>query len=181
MRYLHSLDDTLFRARDENNDTALTLAGYYGSEEAVNYLITELKVDVRETGENGRNCFLSATEGGKIDMMRYLHSLDDTLCRARDENNDTALTLAGYYGSKESVEYLVTEPGWGIVPLLAKNCTGTGTALGGTGTALTRIGMHWVLIKMHVLPKILCLSTKNFEIRFRKHILNVLSALSGRQ
>ena len=42
---------------------------------------------------------------GKVDTMRYLHSLDDTLCQARDDNNDTALTL----GSKESVKYMITE------------------------------------------------------------------------
>ena len=98
MRYLHSLDNTLFRARDDDNATALTFASCYGSKGSVEYLITELKVDVQETGVNGRNCFMHAAVGGKVDTMRYLHSLDDTLCQARDDHNDTALTLASELG-----------------------------------------------------------------------------------
>ena len=55
-------------------DTALTLASEYGSKETVEYLITELKVDVRETGHQERNCFLNAALGGKIETLEYLYS-----------------------------------------------------------------------------------------------------------
>ena len=74
-------------------------------------MITELKVDIRETGYNGRNCFLSAVRGSKIDTMKYLHSIDETLCQARDITKSTALNLACLYSSKETIECLINEFG----------------------------------------------------------------------
>ena len=57
-------------------------------------LIEEFKVDIHELDFLARNCFMYAAAGGKHDTMRYLHSLDQRMCRCRDKNGWTALTLA---------------------------------------------------------------------------------------
>ena len=42
--------------------------------------------DIHELGYNGRNCFHSAVHGRKIDNMRFLHSIDPTLCKEKDKD-----------------------------------------------------------------------------------------------
>ena len=105
MKHLNSVDKTLRLARNCDHDTALTLASGTGSKEAVEYLITELEVDIHETGFHERNCFLRAAEGGKIETMRYLNSIDKTLSRTSGSDHSTSLTLASQYASKETVKY----------------------------------------------------------------------------
>merc|ERR1711972_1063132 len=103
------IDRNLCKRKDENGDTALTLASRYGSKETVELLIKEFNADIHELGFDGRNCFLMAAEGGKLDSMKYVHSIDKNLCKRIDKYGQTALTLAIYYGSKETVELLIEE------------------------------------------------------------------------
>ena len=107
LKFLHSVNKTLFQATDDNGDTALTLACTFGEKATVEWLISELRVNFHETGRFGRNCFLSAACGGKIEIMKYLHTVDEDLCQARDDDSNTALIIASRYGSKDSVEVLV--------------------------------------------------------------------------
>ena len=109
VEYLHSIDNTLIMAREHDGNTALCLATQLPSKDMVEYLITELKVDRYETGYKGRNCVLTAARTDKLEMLKYLHSIDHTLIMARDDDGDTALCLAGRNASKKTVEYLITE------------------------------------------------------------------------
>ena len=109
MRYLHSIDENLCKGKNEDGDTALTLASRFGSKETVELLIKEFNADIHELGFQGRNCFLSAASGDKHETMRFLHSIDGYLCKGKDKNGDTALTLASKFGSKETVELLIKE------------------------------------------------------------------------
>ena len=56
--------------------------------------MTEFKADIHELSFHGTNCFLGASEGGKHDTMKYLHSIDENLCKGKDKEGDTALTSA---------------------------------------------------------------------------------------
>ena len=59
--------------------TVLTIASCFGTKEIVELLIDHFKVDITETGFLYSNCFLTAVLGGKIETMKYLHSIDDKL------------------------------------------------------------------------------------------------------
>merc|ERR1712038_1589829 len=77
--------------------------------EAIQYLIEELEMNVNETGLFGRNCFLQAAEGGKIETMRYLNLVNPELKNDRDDDENTALSLAASHADLETVEFLVEE------------------------------------------------------------------------
>jgi ankyrin repeat protein len=110
MRYLHKyIDKSLCNARDEDGNTALTLACFFGLEETVKLLIEELKIDINANATNGRNCFLSAVSGGNIEVMGYLHSVDKNLCKGKDDNGNTALHCAVEHGWFEVTRILVEE------------------------------------------------------------------------
>ena len=69
MRYLNSVDETLIQERDDDDDnTALTLASEYGSKDTVEYLLTELKVDIHETGF--------------LEQQRYMMCNNQKFCRS---------------------------------------------------------------------------------------------------
>ena len=109
MRYLHSIDANLCKGKDEDGDTALTLASCYGSKETVELLIKEFNADVHELGYRGQNCFLRAVVGQKYDIMRYLYSVDPDLCHQQTQDGSTALSLARKINSKNTEKYLIRE------------------------------------------------------------------------
>jgi len=111
LRYLNSiLDDSVKKARDDNNNTALTLAARLGNKKTVQFFIEELNADPSDEGALGRNAFLAAAEGGKVDTLRYLNKIvDDSVKQARDDYNNSALTVAAICGNKESVQVLIEE------------------------------------------------------------------------
>ena len=61
---MHSIDKTFCEAKDDNDDTALTLASRLDLKETVELLINGCNVDIHQTGYYGRNCFLTAAIGG---------------------------------------------------------------------------------------------------------------------
>ena len=76
-------------------------------------MITELKFDVHETDHNQRNCFHVAAmceHSGNIDMMRFLHSIDNTLCRAKDAHGLTTWIICINAQSRLKVEFLLNLP-----------------------------------------------------------------------
>ena len=115
IKLLHKKDETLIFSKHkiiENHgvhffDTVLNFASRRSSKETVRFLIDEFKLDVRETGHKERNCFFAAIEGGKIDLLKYLHSVNETLVNATDDDGSTALIFASAVGSKESVQWLI--------------------------------------------------------------------------
>ena len=107
MNYLHLIDRNFSKCTDEDGNTALTLACEFSSTETVELLIKKYNADIHEIGFQGQNCFLRAAMGGRLDTMKYLHSIDENLCKGNDKRDDTALTLASWLGSKETVQFLI--------------------------------------------------------------------------
>ena len=83
-------DKNLLKLTHSNGATLFTAACEFDSKHNVEVFIEEFKVDIKETGFWGRNCFLKAASGGKIDTMKYLHSVDDTLFLEKDDQGYTA-------------------------------------------------------------------------------------------
>ena len=95
--------------RDENKDTALTLAAQHSDKDTVQFLIEEIRMNPTETGFQGRNCFLEAAYGGKIETLKYLNLKYPELKNERDDLGRTALTLAAKFADKDTVQYLIQE------------------------------------------------------------------------
>jgi len=96
----------LVEARDLNNETALTLASEFGSKETVELLIGELNADIHATNDSGYICFFSAFVGAKIETLRYLHSVDSSLCQQTDNNGNTVWNLVRSNTTKACIEFL---------------------------------------------------------------------------
>ena len=109
-KYLHSVDDTLIRARGDNGNTVLCLASQDSSKETVQWMIEEVKIDVNETSLGGLNCFHAAVLGGKIKTTEYLDSINPMLSQAQTINGETAWNFAVGIKSQTSVDYLIKRP-----------------------------------------------------------------------
>jgi len=72
--------------KSSKGDTAFTHACKFSELTTVQLFLNEFSSDIRETGYCGRNCFLSAASGGNNDTMKYLHSIDNKFCQAKDES-----------------------------------------------------------------------------------------------
>ena len=107
MRYLHSVDLNLCKATDREGNTALILASKFGLKETVELMIKEFDANIQEIDASGRNCFLVAAKADKVDTIRYLYSIDKTLCKRKDEDSNNVLTLASEHASAETVKLLI--------------------------------------------------------------------------
>ena len=105
LKYLHSLDKTLVKATNHDSDTALCIAVQESRNETIKNLLEDIKIDIKETCYNGRNCVLKAVSADRLDILKHLHSIDDTLIMAKDHDGETALCLACRFVSKSMVEY----------------------------------------------------------------------------
>merc|ERR1712159_191079 len=121
MRYLHSVDESLCKGKDEDGYTALALAIEYCSKETVELLITEFNADIHKLSYNGRNCVHCAViyeedlceydeedeyDIQKIqDILKLLHSIDDSLFRVKDLDGKTAFDL----GSRWMKKFMIDE------------------------------------------------------------------------
>jgi hypothetical protein len=103
IKYLHSKNDQLIHSVDENGRTAITIACGKADLETVK-LLEELGADVNYTLKpgpleihtefessmgiftyKGKNGFLCAAEGGKKDIIKYLHSKNDKFIHSKDK------------------------------------------------------------------------------------------------
>ena len=74
LKYLHSVDSTLRHCRDNDGNTALTLAVQYSNLATVKCCVEDLNCDPSEQSGTGLTPFLYAAHEGKIEVMRYLHN-----------------------------------------------------------------------------------------------------------
>ena len=99
-------------ARDDQNDTPLTLAALRGHSGVCHSLITEHGCSPNESGFVGRTLLHQACSRGHLGLLNKLitdYNLDPN---ARDDQNDTPLTLAVAYGGHSDVCHtLITEYG----------------------------------------------------------------------
>ena len=107
MKYLDSLDSDLKNDIDDYRNTALTLAAWEADLSTVKFLIETYNMKPQEKGAGGRNAFLSAAEGGKIEIMEFLYKFDPNLKNAKDDYGETALTLAAWQADVSTVKFLI--------------------------------------------------------------------------
>ena len=100
---------TLKNQRDNDNNNALTLAGYYADRKTIKFLLEELKMNVYEKGQNGRNCFLQAAIGDKYEILRYLSTNYPKVKNGRDYRGNNGLHLAAIFADTRTVKLLVEE------------------------------------------------------------------------
>merc|ERR1711912_42763 len=62
-------------------ETPLMVACAYETTETTKLLIDKFRADVEETDRFNNNCFHHALANVRFENMRYLHSLDATLCQ----------------------------------------------------------------------------------------------------
>ena len=82
LTYLHSIDEDLHKKVDNNGYSALLIASQYGYLKTVELLIQNFNADVYKVNLRGMNSFHLAVTTGKLDILKYLHSTDESLCRA---------------------------------------------------------------------------------------------------
>ena len=80
----------LFQSKDANKDTALTLACQYANKSIIELLIQEFNCKITETGENDKTCFIAAVQGGNIEIIEFVASLDGASCLKSDCDGKTA-------------------------------------------------------------------------------------------
>ena len=68
-----------------------------------------MEIQLNQTGPFGRNCFLSAAAGGKIEIMKYLNFQNSNLKTSKDWHNNTALSLALLGTKWNTIQFLLTE------------------------------------------------------------------------
>ena len=90
------------------------MAAYLASKPTVQFLIEKLKMNQTETGFLGRNCFMTAAYGGKIETLIYLNSNFPELKSKRDDQQSNALTLACTRAGKETIQFLIEEVGMSV-------------------------------------------------------------------
>ena len=97
------------------NHTLLTFTARYSNKDFVQFLIDDMRIqNINETGEYGRNGFLYAAHGEKIETMKYLNSKSPDLKKYRERERDrygeeTALTSACWASDIETVQFLIEE------------------------------------------------------------------------
>ena len=99
---------SLLTLRDNEGLTPLHTAGWSGSVELVEYLITQ-HCDVLDKDSNGRTILNIACNGGKLTLVKHLVEQYPSLLHMGDNEGLTPLHTAGWSGSVELVEYLITQ------------------------------------------------------------------------
>merc|ERR1712154_200860 len=95
--------------KDDSQGNALGSAARFADKNTVQFLVETLEVDETETGFNGRNCFLLAASGARIETMKYLNSKFPDLKNGKDDNQHTALTLAAELADKNTVQFIIEQ------------------------------------------------------------------------
>ena len=97
----------LLTMRDNEGMTPFHYAGWSGSVELTEYLIT-CHCDALDTASNGRAVLHIACQEGKLELVKHLVENYPALLTMRDKEEMTPLHHAGWSGSVELTEYLIS-------------------------------------------------------------------------
>ena len=105
IKLLHSKNNQCIHAEDCNGDTAVTLACKYSELKTVK-LLHDLGGDIKKPGQKGQNGLLVAATEGKINIIKFLHSVNSNLIHEKDQKGNNAVALASQYFQHETERYL---------------------------------------------------------------------------
>ena len=106
VKYLVECYPGLFNVKDNVGRTPLHCAGWSGSVELTEYLITR-HCDVFDTNCRGRTILHTACKEGKLTLVKHLVENYPDLLPMRDNKGMSSLHVAGYSGSVDLTEYLI--------------------------------------------------------------------------
>ena len=109
VKYLVGNYPALLTMRDIEGQTPLHHAGLSGSVELVNYLVHQQHCDVLDKDSYGRTILHTACNGSEQKVVKYLVENYPALLMIRDNKEQTPLHHAGWSGSVEHADYLVSE------------------------------------------------------------------------
>ena len=92
IRALLKKDIRLLKTTDKQNLTALQFAVTTSQLPTIKLLIEEFNADPKAAGPRGRNSFLWGV--GRVDVLRYLDSIESSLKHSKDNNGFGALSIA---------------------------------------------------------------------------------------
>ena len=101
------MQDKLSRETDYEGNTALHLACMFGHLEVVQYLASEIKIDLEILNLDGQTCIHLASKHGQFLIMQYLSSINANMSR-KNKNGNTPLHIACQHGYLNIVELLST-------------------------------------------------------------------------
>ena len=110
LKYLNAINSSLKYDLDSNKGSALTLAGLFGKQNTVEYLLDELKIDPLTNsgyGNEQRSVFLGAASQGNIILLKYLNTKFPNLKYERDSEQNNALGFACEFADKKTVQFLI--------------------------------------------------------------------------
>ena len=105
-------DDELKFQTDQNDETALTRCAFDGDEKTMRYLLEDLGLDIKQTGQYGRNVFhhavnvfLSAVSNKThgLQMAKSVNEKDGELKFQKGQNGETASTLSAWDGDEKTM------------------------------------------------------------------------------
>ena len=111
-KLINEKDDELKFQKDFFNETTLTLCARFGDEKTMKYLLEDLKLDIKQTGDCGRNVFHNAVynETHGIQIARLINKKDGELKFQKDRRGFTAVDICKQYGFYEkALRFLVDE------------------------------------------------------------------------
>ena len=113
-----SLVQTLIRehkadvnARDDNNNTPLIVAAFYGNADIALTLINEFGCNPNVIGQFGRSVLHHACQGGSVSLVQTLIREHRADVNARDDHNNAPLCLAASSGKADVTLSLINEFG----------------------------------------------------------------------
>ena len=101
------MQDKLSHETDTNGNTALHLACMFGHLEVVQYLASEIKLNLDILNLDGQTCFHLASKYGQLLVMQYFSSINANIS-CKDKNGSTPLHIACQYGYLNIAELLST-------------------------------------------------------------------------
>ena len=104
---VNMMQDTLSHTTDAKGNTALHLACMFGHLEVVQYLASEIMLNLDILTLDGQTCFHLASKHGQFLVMQYLSSINANIS-CKNKNGSTPLHTACQYGYLNIVELLST-------------------------------------------------------------------------
>ena len=117
---VNEMQDKLLHETDDKGNTALHLACIYGHLEVVQYLASEIKLNLDILNLDGQTCFHLASKHGQFLIMQYLSSINANIS-CKNENGSTPLHIACQHGYLNIVELLSTTDSESVLDAFGRN------------------------------------------------------------